>query len=262
MRIVNIDREKALARAKERVKESFTSDDYNLVHSVNTSEETVKIINLMFERLDEWYKMYYPELKTKNTEQYCYAVLGLDLENPEKSKFDNAVSQDTAKRIISRVKNTMGAKLGKDEEKELRELAKKILELIEYRKALVKYFTKKAEKIAPNLSYIVGPELGAKFVATAGGLKKLALMPASTIQVIGAEKALFKHLRTGSRPPKHGLLFQLPQINKAPKKLRGKIARLYAGKLSMAIKADEFTGNFIAKELKQEIEDKIKRIRA
>ncbi len=116
-------------------------------------------------------------------------------------------------------------------------------------------------KIAPNLSAIAGPVLGARLLAKAGGLKKLALLPASTIQVIGAEKALFRHLRTGARPPKHGILFQHPLVRNAKKWQRGKIARTIAAKLAIAAKEDYFGGKYIADDLRKEIEERVKEIK-
>jgi nucleolar protein 56 len=99
-------------------------------------------------------------------------------------------------------------------------------------------------------------------VAQAGGLHRLSFFPASTIQVLGAEKALFKHLRSGSKPPKHGLIFQHSSIGMSPKKVRGKIARALAAKLTIASKADAISHNFIAEKLKASFEAHTKRILA
>ena len=114
--------------------------------------------------------------------------------------------------------------------------------------------------MAPNVCKIIGPNIGARLIAYAGGIEKLATMPAGTIQVLGAEKALFKHIKDGTPPPKHGVIFQHEMINKAPKNKRGKIARLLATKLAIAAKADAFTKNYIADELKKEIEERYREI--
>ena len=95
--------------------------------------------------------------------------------------------------------------------------------------------------IAPNTCKIIGPLIGARLIALAGGMQLLAMLPASTIQLLGAEKALFRFKKEGGRPPKHGIIFQHPLINRAQKTERGKIARLLANKISTAIKADVFT---------------------
>lgn len=115
--------------------------------------------------------------------------------------------------------------------------------------------------IAPNTSKIIGPLIGARLIALAGGLQKMALMPASTIQILGAEKALFRFKKEGGRPPKHGVIFQHLSINCAPKTERGRIARLLATKISMAVKADVFTKRDITDQLLQDIDKRLQEIR-
>lgn len=117
------------------------------------------------------------------------------------------------------------------------------------------------EAIAPNTSSIIGPLIGARLIALAGGMQKMAMLPASTIQILGAEKALFRFKKDGGRPPKHGVIFQHSLVNCAPKTNRGKIARLLATKLSTAIKADVFTKRNIASELQEDINTRLQEIR-
>jgi nucleolar protein 56 len=120
---------------------------------------------------------------------------------------------------------------------------------------------KDMEKIAPNISKIIGPMIGARIIAYAGGLEKLAMLPASTIQILGAEKALFRFKKEGGRPPKHGVIFQYSKINKSPKEFRGKIARLLASKIAIAAKADAFTKRDLSDILQKEIDKKINEIK-
>jgi len=115
--------------------------------------------------------------------------------------------------------------------------------------------------IAPNTSKIIGPLIGARLIALAGGMQLLAMLPASTVQILGAEKALFRFKKEGGRPPKHGIIFQHPLINRAQKTERGKIARLLANKISTAIKADVFTKRDIADELQKDIDIRLQEIR-
>ncbi len=117
------------------------------------------------------------------------------------------------------------------------------------------------KKIAPNTSRIAGSLTGARLLSYAGGLEKLAMLPASTIQILGAEKALFRFKKEGGKPPKHGIIFQNPYINKAPRTVRGKIARIMASKIAIAAKADAFTKRDISEELTEDMERKIKHIR-
>jgi nucleolar protein 56 len=115
--------------------------------------------------------------------------------------------------------------------------------------------------LAPNTSKIIGPLIGARLIALAGGMQRMAMLPASTIQLLGAEKALFRFKKEGGKPPKHGVIFQHPLINRAPKTERGKISRLLATKIAIAIKADVFTKRDISKELQKDIDARIKEIR-
>jgi len=117
------------------------------------------------------------------------------------------------------------------------------------------------KRLAPNTSVIIGPLVGARLLALAGGMQRMAMLPASTIQILGAEKALFHYKKEGGKPPKHGVIFQHPFINRAPKSERGRIARLLATKTSMAIKADVFTKRNISKDLTQGLEQRLQEIR-
>ena len=116
-------------------------------------------------------------------------------------------------------------------------------------------------KMALNTSRVIGPLIGARLISVAGGMQPMAMLPASTIQILGAEKALFRFKKEGGKPPKHGIIFQHPLINRAPKKERGKIARLLANKISAAIKADVFTKRNIVDELQQDIDIRLQEIK-
>ncbi|HMA83130.1 MAG TPA: hypothetical protein VKP59_02765 [Candidatus Thermoplasmatota archaeon] len=113
--------------------------------------------------------------------------------------------------------------------------------------------------LAPNMTELIGPMIAARLLSLAGSLRKLAMLPASSIQLLGAEKALFRFKKQGGRPPKHGVIFQHPSIGKAPFRLRGKHARLLSAKLCIAAKADMFTKRFIASDLKKELEENLKK---
>ena len=117
------------------------------------------------------------------------------------------------------------------------------------------------KNIAPNVSKIAGPLIGARLISIAGGLQNLAVMPASTVQILGAEKALFRFKKEGGKPPKHGILFQHLLINKSPKAERGKIARILAAKIATASKADAFTKRDIADDLIKELAVRIQEMK-
>ena len=115
--------------------------------------------------------------------------------------------------------------------------------------------------IAPNTSAIIGPLIGARLISLAGGMQRMAMLPASTVQILGAEKALFRFKKEGGRPPKHGIIFQHPLVNRATRSERGRIARLLATKISTAVKADVFTKRDVTKELEEDLERRLKEIR-
>ena len=129
------------------------------------------------------------------------------------------------------------------------------LRLIEEKERKENYLQKLVNELYPNLSYILPAKITAQLVEKAGGVEKLALMPSSTIQLLGAEKALFKHLKFGTKAPKHGFIFQHPFVSSKPKELRGRAARVLANKIALAARADAFSKNFIAKKLKEELDN-------
>jgi len=128
-------------------------------------------------------------------------------------------------------------------------------------KSLEKQIETEMKKVAPNLTNLVGSLIGARLIALSGGIKNLAMLSSSTIQVLGAEKALFRFKKEGGKPPKHGVIFQHAYINKSNKDVRGKIARNFAAKISIAAKADAFTKRDISEELKKNLEIRIKKIK-
>ena len=119
----------------------------------------------------------------------------------------------------------------------------------------------KMKMLAPNLSELVGPLLAAKLISVTGGIENLAKLPSSSIQILGAEKALFRYKQGKGTPPKHGIIFRHPAVRSAKAKDRGKIARVLASKISLAAKADSFTGNFIADKLKKDFEEFVNSIK-
>jgi len=115
--------------------------------------------------------------------------------------------------------------------------------------------------IMPNTTYLTGSLMAARLLSMAGGLKQLPLLPASTIQTLGAEKALFKHLKDNTPPPKHGVIFQYPELRRVPRKDRGKVARLLAAKVAIAARLDYFAGDFKGEDLKRKLEKRIREIK-
>jgi len=254
-------REELLEKARAGVKEAYTEKDRQLIQCVNAIEEIDKTSNLLFERLQEWYGIYFPELRVKEPEKYCELVLKLNRRNINGEDLSKIVGEDGARAISERAARSMGVDLSEKDLEEIRKLAREILNMESMRGSFEKYETEFTKELCPNLTYLIEAPLAAKLISHAGSLRRLATMPASTIQVLGAEKALFKHLRQHTRPPKHGILFQHPWVNSAPKKERGKIARLLSTKIAIALKADFYTKRFIAEKLKADLNRRMDEIR-
>jgi nucleolar protein 56 len=178
-------------------------------------------------------------------------------ENLEKE----GLSKVKAQKIADIAAASMGADLGEEDLAQIRAMCRNVLELHDMRQSLEKYVDSVMEEVAPNTQTIGGSLVGARLLALAGGLLNLAKLPASTIQVLGAEKALFRSLKTKARPPKHGIIFQHPLIHDAKRWQRGKIARALAGKLAIAARVDAFRGKYVGDELKANLEKRIEEIR-
>jgi nucleolar protein 56 len=136
------------------------------------------------------------------------------------------------------------------------ELEKNVTQLKEERNSLLKFIESEMNAELPNVSTVATPIIGAKLLSSAGSKRKLALMPSSTIQVLGAEKALFAHIKKKAKPPKHGHIFNHPLLQKLPKEKRGKAARILSGKIAIAAKEDYFSGKKDSTLLK-DVEEKI-----
>jgi nucleolar protein 56 len=230
----------SLSLTKEYVRKSSEKKDKLIVESVRALDEIDQVLNILSERLREWYSLYAPELDKKVSDNYAYA---------------QKVYQGAAP------KDSMGAHLEPKDDEAIREFAKRIIDLFEERKFLEGYITEETAKIAPNLTSLLGAVLSARLMSSAGGMEELARLPSSTIQVLGAEKALFRHLRTGAKPPKHGLIFQHPLVNRAPKKARGKISRSLAAKIAILSRVDCYSSDFVADEVEQKLQERISRIK-
>jgi nucleolar protein 56 len=142
----------------------------------------------------------------------------------------------------------------------LEELTRNQKSIEEEKEKLIEFVETEMRKELPNFSEIAGPIIGAKILSEAGSKKKLMLVPSSTMQLLGASKALFNHLKKKGKCPKHGVIFNHSYIQRLPKNKRGKAARILAGKLSIAVKMDYFGTENKAKELKKEIEEKINKL--
>jgi len=147
-----------------------------------------------------------------------------------------------------------------EEEESIGVFARSVIDLRETRESVQKSLETATAQIAPNLSNLAGPLLAARMISRAGGLKRLSEMPASAIQVMGAEKALFKHLRGKAPSPKHGMIYRHPAVGGTARSLRGRAARALAAKLAIAARIDRYSGE-VNSDLKPALESRIDKIR-
>ncbi|NJE02221.1 C/D box methylation guide ribonucleoprotein complex aNOP56 subunit [Thermococcus sp. JdF3] len=254
-----------VALTRLRIQEQSGARDKMIIQAIEALDDIDKVINLLVSRLREWYGLHFPELDEilPKHEQYVAFVKEVGpRENATEERLRSLGFPDSkVEKILKAAETSMGAPLGKFDSDIIMKLASEINDLYKLRKEIEDYLETAMDEVAPNLKALVGAKLAARLMSLAGGLKELAIMPASTIQVLGAEKALFRHLRSGAKPPKHGVIFQYPAINRSPWWQRGKIARALAGKLAIAARVDYFSGEYIAEELKQEIEQRIQEIK-
>ena len=233
----------AVQLSSSKITEVSESPDLHIIQSINTLDETDKIINGISSRVREWYGLHFPELDNiiDSIIGYSQIVLAGKRQNLSKKVFEDAGFPDSKIEMLSVIsEKSRGGDISEENLSLVKSLAKQILELHELRKKIENHVETQMNKIAPNISAILGPSVGARILARAGSLKRLSSMPASTIQVLGAEKALFRSLKTGAPPPKHGLLFQHALVHASPRWQRGKIARAIAAKAAIAARVDVY----------------------
>ena len=233
-----------------KIKKESASQDKHLIQAVNSIEEIDETISKLIERIREWYALYFPEMDIiKNNETYIKLIS----QNKTKEEIIKAKPDAFPHSIID-----LDDDIDSEDLEIMNNYANSIYELQKSRKNIEEYIDHKMNSIAPNLRLLVGPTLGAKLISHAGGIKRLAMYPSSTVQIMGAEKALFRHLKSGDRPPKYGLIYQHPQVRGAKWWNRGKIARMLAGKISLAVRRDVFTKTInenVADEFKEKVEE-------
>lgn len=229
-------------------RESLSEEDPGafITQQVRAFDDLLSMSNLMGERLREWYGLHYPELeKLVDDKKYAELVAA----DPKRESVASAAGGDAG--------TSVGAVMSEEDLGSIQSLARAASEVFKARDSIESSIQKKMKEEAPNLSAVAGPIIGARLISIAGGFKRLAGMPTSTIQLLGAEKAMFRHLKDRSKPPKHGIIFQHPHIHKAPYWQRGKIARALAGKISIAARADYYGSSDISSELIASLERRI-----
>ena len=248
---------------KEQISQFGSKGDVEVVQIIETLDVLKKSISLFSSRMREWYGLHFPELVDKLIEDNVLiarlvSVLG-KRDNFTYDKIDQEFGFKEAK--INMLQKLASQSMGADIDLSIiKKYANEILSLDDFTQELEEHLDTLMEQVAPNLLALVGGLIGAKLIAKAGSLKKLAFMPSSRIQLLGAEKALYRFLKTGEKRPKHGLIFQWNLIRGSKPHNRGKISRVISGKIGISAKVDYFGGEFVADVLSKGIKEKIHEI--
>lgn len=232
----------AIDLSSYRIKESSEQLDLHVIQAVNALDELDKIINTIGTRMREWYGLHFPELDNLIQSLYSYANIvreagfrsGITQEMLEKIGIEERRTQ----MILQAAERSRGGDITPENLAIIKQLAYQVMLQTELRRIIAGHIEDTMELIAPNTKELLSPLVGARMIAKAGSLQRFAHLSSSTVQVLGAEKALFRSLKTGARTPKHGILFQHPLIHSAPRWQRGKIARSVASKASIAARID------------------------
>jgi len=261
----DLTREVSMELAKTSISEATTKRDLYAIQTVRCIEDLDKTVNLLAGRIREWYGLHFPELDrlVEKHDSYIRLVQNLGTRDgfTEEALVKQGIPQDKSTAISEAARDSAGSDLPGPDMDWLREVCGEALSLYKLRDTAEKYTDKIMEEVAPNMTGVLGAVLSAKLVSMAGGLDNIAKMPASTLQVLGAEKALFRTLKTGARPPKHGIIFQYADIHQSPRWLRGKIARALAGKLAIAARMDAFGGANESEKFRNDLQEKIRELK-
>ena len=258
-------REFAIDLSSSRVKEASEKLDLHIVQSINALDELDKIINTIGTRMREWYGLHYPELDNLVQSQVAHAEIisrAGSRDKITKEILESAGMQDKKVEIIlDGARRSRGGDMTPENLAIVKKLADQVILQSDLRRILSDHIEAAMEVVAPNVKEMLTAAVGARLIAKAGSLARLAVLPASTIQVLGAEKALFRALKTGARPPKHGILFQHPLIHSAPKWQRGKIARAVASKVAIAARIDFYRHGGKDAEITEKLNTRLEEIR-
>lgn len=236
----------AVSMERSKIKISKTEKrDKIIIQSVSALSDLDRILNTMSERLREWYGLHYPELDVKDHEKFVERIV----------KFGN-------RKNFENFKGSMGNEFNEADIEMIQSYATSLKNLYVLQSDIEKYLGKSVPEEMPNLNALLGSTLTARVLALAGSLERLAKMPSSSIQLLGAEKSLFRFLKDKKvkNPPKFGLLFTHPDISNSKRELQGKVARLLSSKLTIAARADFYSKTDMSEKLLTDYKKKLEKI--
>eukprot|EP01134_Creolimax_fragrantissima_P007116 CFRG7116T1 len=234
--------------SRSKVKFNVNRVDNMIIQAICLLDQLDKDINLFSMRAKEWNSYCFPELAKVVTDNYIYAKTARFVS--DKSSLNDKSVEDLeeivgdsakAKQVFQAAKSSMGMDVSEVDRNSINSFLDRVISLSEYRMKLNTYLIAKMDAVSPNLSKLIGPVVGARLISQAGSLTNLAKAPASTVQILGAEKALFRALKTKGNTPKYGLIYHSSFIGRAAAKNKGRISRFLANKCTIASRIDCFS---------------------
>ena len=232
-----------LSHSLSRHKLKFSPDkvDTMIVQAISLLDDLDKELNTYAMRVKEWYGWHFPEMGRIVNDNLAYARVILTMgmrTNAAKTDLAEILPEEIENAVKSAAEVSMGTEITAEDLANIQALAEQVVGFTDYRSQLSGYLSARMAAIAPNLTALVGELVGARLIAHAGSLMNLAKSPASTIQILGAEKALFRALKTKHDTPKYGLIYHASLIGQATGKNKGKIARMLATKATLGLRVD------------------------
>jgi nucleolar protein 58 len=227
--------------ARHKLKFSPDKIDTMIVQAIALLDDLDKELNTYAMRVKEWYGWHFPEMAKIINDNIAYArvVLKMGMRTDfEATDLSEILPEEIEGAVKNAADRSMGTEISPEDLENIQALAEQVVGFAEYRQQLSSYLTARMTAIAPNLTVLVGELVGARLIAHAGSLMNLSKSPASTIQILGAEKALFRALKTKHDTPKYGLIYHASLIGQATGKNKGKMARILAAKASLGLRVD------------------------
>ncbi|XP_009767290.1 nucleolar protein 56-like [Nicotiana sylvestris] len=253
--------------SRAKVKFNVNRVDNMVTQAIVLLDTLDKDINTFAMRVREWYSWHFPELVKIINDNYLYAKVAKFVDDKSQLSEDKLADlteivgdEDKAKEIVEAAKASMGQDLSPVDLINVKLFAQRVMDLVEYRKNLYDYLVTKMHDIAPNLAALIGEVVGARLISHAGSLTNLAKCPSSTLQILGAEKALFRALKTKGNTPKYGLIFHSSFIGRATARNKGRMARFLANKCSIASRLDCFldkSTTAFGEKLREQVEERL-----
>lgn len=227
--------------ARHKLKFSPDKIDVMIVQAIGLLDDLDKELNTYAMRVKEWYGWHFPEMAKILNDNLAYAKVVLKMgmrTNFENTSLAEILPEEIETAVKSAADRSMGTEITEEDLENIQQLAEQVVQFTEYRQQLASYLSARMTAIAPNLTALVGELVGARLIAHAGSLVNLSKSPASTIQILGAEKALFRALKTKHDTPKYGLIYHASLIGQATGKNKGKMARVLAAKAALGLRVD------------------------